>query len=82
VEAMKLFNQIKAPYDCKIVKFMSKHGDPVQKDQPLLAVRRAESNGCRISGIHSATSFQPIGCRLRQELLQPESPGRRREVGV
>ena len=40
VEAMKLFNQIKAPFDCKIVKLLAKHGEAVQKDQPLMAVEK------------------------------------------
>lgn len=38
VEAMKLFNQIKATKPCKIIKFLAEHGDPVQKGQPLVAV--------------------------------------------
>ena len=40
VEAMKLFNQIKAPFDCKVVKFLANHGDAVQKDQPLVTVEK------------------------------------------
>ncbi len=38
VEAMKLFNEIKAPCDCKIVKFLVNHGDPVTKGQPLVVI--------------------------------------------
>jgi len=38
VEAMKLFNQIKAPGDCKIVKFVASHGDTVEKGDPLVAI--------------------------------------------
>ncbi len=38
VEAMKLFNQIKAPEDCKVVKFLVAHGAAVQKGQPLLVI--------------------------------------------
>ena len=38
VEAMKLFNQIKAPYNCKVVKFLAEHGDAVEKGQPLLVI--------------------------------------------
>lgn len=38
VEAMKLFNQIKAPSKCKIVRFLVEHGDPVEKDQPLAEI--------------------------------------------
>lgn len=40
VEAMKLFNQIKAPFKCRVVGFLSEHGDQVQKDQPLVAVEK------------------------------------------
>ena len=38
VEAMKLFNEIKAPSDCKIVKFLVEHGDAVEKGQPLVSI--------------------------------------------
>ena len=38
VEAMKLFNQIKAPEDCKVVKFLAAHGEAVKKGQPLLVI--------------------------------------------
>ncbi|MBM4142907.1 MAG: pyruvate carboxylase subunit B [Lentisphaerae bacterium] len=38
VEAMKLFNQIKAPRKCRIVKFLVAHGAAVSKDQPLVAI--------------------------------------------
>jgi len=38
VEAMKLFNQIKAPSDCRIVKFLAEHGQTVETDQPLVAI--------------------------------------------
>jgi len=38
VEAMKLFNQIKAPEDCKVVRFLAAHGEAVKKDQPLLVI--------------------------------------------
>jgi len=40
VEAMKLFNQITAPYKCKIVKFLAEHGQPVQKGQSLIAIEK------------------------------------------
>jgi len=40
VEAMKLFNQIKAPTDCKIKTFLCKHGDPVKKGQPLVSIEK------------------------------------------
>jgi acetyl-CoA carboxylase biotin carboxyl carrier protein len=38
VEAMKLFNQIKAEKPCKIVAFLAKHGEAVKKGQPLAAI--------------------------------------------
>ncbi len=37
VEAMKLFNEIKAAQDCKIVDILVKEGESVKKDQPLIA---------------------------------------------
>jgi oxaloacetate decarboxylase alpha subunit len=39
VEAMKLFNQVKAPGKCRIVKFLAAHGDPVRKGQPLVSIK-------------------------------------------
>ena len=36
VEAMKLFNEIKAPEDGKNLKFLVKNGEMVQKGQPLI----------------------------------------------
>jgi len=38
VEAMKLFNQIKADKTCRIVTFLANHGDPVKKGQPLAQI--------------------------------------------
>ncbi len=38
VEAMKLFNQIKAPSKCKIIDILLEHGDAASKDQPLVAI--------------------------------------------
>ena len=38
VEAMKLFNQIKAPTDCTLKKFLVSHGDPVKKGQPMVTI--------------------------------------------
>jgi acetyl-CoA carboxylase biotin carboxyl carrier protein len=38
VEAMKLFNHIKAPSPCRIVRFLVEHGKPVTKDQPLVEI--------------------------------------------
>ncbi len=37
VEAMKLFNQIKAACDARIVGILAKHGEPVKKGQPLIS---------------------------------------------
>ncbi len=38
VEAMKLFNQIKAHKPCKIVTFLVEHGSHVNKGQPLASI--------------------------------------------
>jgi oxaloacetate decarboxylase alpha subunit len=40
VEAMKLFNEITAPFKCKILKVLVNNGDPVTKDQPLMVVEK------------------------------------------
>jgi oxaloacetate decarboxylase alpha subunit len=40
VEAMKLFNPIKAPYRCKIVKLLIPHGTPVKKDEPMISIQK------------------------------------------
>lgn len=40
VEAMKLFNQIKTPFDCRIVKILVEHGKAVTKGQPLVSVEK------------------------------------------
>jgi len=40
VEAMKLFNPIKAPYRCKIVKMNVTHGTPVKKDEPMVSIQK------------------------------------------
>lgn len=37
VEAMKLFNEIRAPEKCKIVKFLVEDATQVEKDQPIIA---------------------------------------------
>jgi oxaloacetate decarboxylase alpha subunit len=41
VEAMKLFNQIKAATNCKILKCLVEHGAAVTKDQPLFQIEPA-----------------------------------------
>jgi biotin carboxyl carrier protein len=38
---MKLFNEIKAPVKCKIIKVLMPEGSVVQKDQPLVAIEEA-----------------------------------------
>ena len=38
IEAMKLFNQIQCERACRLVKFLVKHGETVQKGQPIAAV--------------------------------------------
>ena len=38
VEAMKLFNEIKAPADCTIVEILVKDGATVEKGQPLIGI--------------------------------------------
>ena len=38
VEAMKLFNPINAAVKCKIVKFIAKDGQGVEKGQPLIGI--------------------------------------------
>lgn len=40
VEAMKLFNPIKAPYKCKIVRILIEHGKPVKKGDPMIAIQK------------------------------------------
>ena len=40
VEAMKLFNEIKAPCNCRILKMLAEHGDAVQKGMPLVAIEK------------------------------------------
>jgi len=38
IEAMKLFNEISAPSNCKIVKVLVSNGDLISKGQPLMAI--------------------------------------------
>ena len=40
LEAMKLFNEIEAPYKCKIVKILVEDGTLISKDQALMAVEK------------------------------------------
>lgn len=39
VEAMKLFNEVKASKDCKILEILVKHGQAVKKNQPLIRIK-------------------------------------------
>jgi acetyl-CoA carboxylase biotin carboxyl carrier protein len=39
VEAMKLINEIKAPENCEILKFLVENGENVDKGQPLILVK-------------------------------------------
>jgi oxaloacetate decarboxylase alpha subunit len=41
VEAMKLFNEIEAPQNCKILAFLVKEGATVEKGQPIIAIEPA-----------------------------------------
>jgi oxaloacetate decarboxylase alpha subunit len=41
VEAMKLFNEIKAPCDGKITGILVEHGKPVKKDDPMISYEKA-----------------------------------------
>jgi oxaloacetate decarboxylase alpha subunit len=41
IEAMKLFNEIKAPRNCRIVKFLAGHGAHVDKGRPLAVIAPA-----------------------------------------
>jgi oxaloacetate decarboxylase alpha subunit len=40
LEAMKLFNEIEAPFDCKIVKILIDDATPITKNQPLMAIEK------------------------------------------
>jgi oxaloacetate decarboxylase (Na+ extruding) subunit alpha len=40
LEAMKLFNKIQAPYDCRIEKILVENGSKVTKGQPLMAIEK------------------------------------------
>jgi len=37
---MKLFNEIEAPFDCKIVKILVEDGTLIKKDQPIMAIEK------------------------------------------
>lgn len=40
LEAMKLFNEIKAPFKCKILKILAENGDTITKDQPVMVIEK------------------------------------------
>jgi biotin carboxyl carrier protein len=40
LEAMKLFNEIEAPFNCKIVKILVEDGTLVKKGQPIMAIEK------------------------------------------
>ncbi|MCK5632507.1 hypothetical protein KAH94_02070, partial [bacterium] len=40
LEAMKLFNEIEAPFDCKIVKILVDDATLLKKDQPIMAIEK------------------------------------------
>jgi biotin carboxyl carrier protein len=40
LEAMKLVNEIKAPYKLKVLKVLVKNGEMVTKNQPIMAVEK------------------------------------------
>ena len=40
IEAMKVFNEIKAEYPCTVVKYLVENGKPVKSGQDLIIVAR------------------------------------------
>ncbi len=40
IEAMKLFNKIEAPFNCKIVKILVDDATLMEKDQPIMAIEK------------------------------------------
>ncbi|MFB3040852.1 MAG: acetyl-CoA carboxylase biotin carboxyl carrier protein [Candidatus Poribacteria bacterium] len=40
IEAMKIFNDIPAPFSCEILEILAEDDTPVEYDQPLFRVRR------------------------------------------
>ncbi|WP_200762809.1 acetyl-CoA carboxylase biotin carboxyl carrier protein [Nitrosophilus alvini] len=40
IEAMKIFNEIEADFDCKILEILAEDGQPVEYDMPLFLVER------------------------------------------
>ncbi|MDA3954607.1 MAG: hypothetical protein PF485_13245, partial [Bacteroidales bacterium] len=40
LEAMKLFNEIEAPFDCKILKILVDDATLMKKDQPIMAIKK------------------------------------------
>jgi oxaloacetate decarboxylase (Na+ extruding) subunit alpha len=40
VEAMKLINEIAAPFGCRVIKFLVEDGERVEKDQPIALIEK------------------------------------------
>ena len=40
IEAMKIFNEIDAEFDCKVLEILVEDGQPVEYDMPLFLVER------------------------------------------
>lgn len=41
IEAMKVFNEVKAEFDCTVLDILLENGKPVKAGQEILAVQRA-----------------------------------------
>jgi acetyl-CoA carboxylase biotin carboxyl carrier protein len=40
IEAMKIFNEIEAEFDCKILEILVEDGQPIEYDMPLFLVEK------------------------------------------
>ena len=40
IEAMKIFNEVKAEVDCEILEILGSNGEPVEFDQPLFRIKK------------------------------------------
>ena len=40
IEAMKIFNDVPAPFSCEILEILAENDTPVEYDQPLFRIRR------------------------------------------
>jgi len=43
IEAMKIFNEVKAEFDCEILEILGVNGEPVEFDQPLFRIKKNSS---------------------------------------